>query len=92
MNVYELIKKKRDGMQLSADEIGYIIDGMLSGNIPDYQVAAFLMAVYFNGMSARECFDLTMAMTESGEQVDLSGIEGFKVDRDPLVFPREQGF
>jgi pyrimidine-nucleoside phosphorylase len=81
MIVYELIKKKRDGLQLSADEIGYIIDGMLSGNIPDYQVAAFLMAVYFNGMSARECFDLTMAMTESGEQVDLSGIEGFKVDK-----------
>ncbi len=81
MNVYELIKKKRDGLQLSADEIRYFIGGMLSGDIPDYQMAAFLMAVYFNGMSARECFDLTMAMTQSGEQVDLSGIKGFKVDK-----------
>ncbi len=68
-------------MQLSADEIRYFIVGMLSGDIPDYQMAAFLMAVYFNGMSARECFDLTMAMTQSGEQVDLSGIKGFKVDK-----------
>ncbi|MGD8666234.1 MAG: thymidine phosphorylase [Desulfobacterales bacterium] len=81
MNVYELIKKKRDGVQLSKKEIGFLIDGMLGGDIPDYQMAAFLMAVYFSGMSARECFDLTMAMTQSGEQVDLSGIKGFKVDK-----------
>lgn len=81
MNVQELIKKKRDGLQLSKKEIGFLIDGMLSGDIPDYQMAAFLMAVYFSGMSARECFDLTMAMTQSGEQVDLSGIKGFKVDK-----------
>jgi pyrimidine-nucleoside phosphorylase len=81
MNVYELIKKKRDGLTLSKNEIGYLIDGMTSGNIPDYQMTAFLMAVYFNAMSARECFDLTMAMTQSGEQVDLSAIKGFKVDK-----------
>ena len=81
MNGYELIKKKRDGLQLSKKEIGFLIDGMLSGDIPDYQMAAFLMAVYFSGMSARECSDLTMAMTQSGEQVDLSGIRGFKVDK-----------
>ena len=81
MNVYELIQKKRDGLQLSKKEIGYIIDGLHSGDIPDYQVAAFLMAVYFNGMNTSECFDLTMAMTQSGEQADLSGIEGFKVDK-----------
>ncbi|MBW2434048.1 MAG: thymidine phosphorylase [Deltaproteobacteria bacterium] len=81
MNVYELIKRKRDGLQLSKKEIGFLIDGMLSGAIPDYQMAAFLMAVYFSGMSARECSDLTMAMTQSGEQVDLSGIRGFKVDK-----------
>jgi pyrimidine-nucleoside phosphorylase len=81
MNAYELIKKKRDGLQLSKKEIGFLIDGMLGGDIPDYQMAAFLMAVYFSGMSARECFDLTMAMTQSGEQVDLSGIKGFKVDK-----------
>ena len=81
MNVYELIKKKRDGLTLSKNEIGYLIDGVTSGTIPDYQMTAFLMAVYFNGMSARECFDLTMAMTQSGEQVDLSAIKGFKVDK-----------
>jgi pyrimidine-nucleoside phosphorylase len=81
MNVYELIKKKRDGLTLSKNEIGYLIDGMIKGTIPDYQMTAFLMAVYFNGMSARECFDLTMAMTQSGEQVDLSAIKGFKVDK-----------
>jgi pyrimidine-nucleoside phosphorylase len=81
MNVQELIKKKRDGLQLSKKEIGFLIDGMLRGDIPDYQMAAFLMAVYFSGMSARECSDLTMAMTQSGEQVDLSGIKGFKVDK-----------
>ena len=78
MNAYELIKKKRDGLKLSANEIGFLIDGMISGEIPDYQMAAFLMAVYFNGMSARECLDLTMAMTQSGEQVDLSAIKGFR--------------
>jgi pyrimidine-nucleoside phosphorylase len=61
MNAYALIKKKRDGLQLSKNEIGCLIDGFISGNIPDYQMTAFLMAVYFNGMSARECFDLTMA-------------------------------
>jgi pyrimidine-nucleoside phosphorylase len=81
MNVYELIKKKRDGLKLSRNEIEYLIDGMTGGTIPDYQMTAFLMAVYFNGMSARECFDLTMAMTQSGEQVDLSAIKGFKVDK-----------
>ncbi len=81
MNVYELIKKKRDGLQLSKKEIAAIIDGMLNGQIPDYQMSAFLMAVYFSGMSARECSDLTLAMAQSGEQVDLSAIKGFKVDK-----------
>jgi pyrimidine-nucleoside phosphorylase len=81
MNVYELIKKKRDGFELSKNEIGYLIDGFTNDSIPDYQMAAFLMAVYFNGMSARECIDLTMVMTQSGDQVDLSAIKGFKVDK-----------
>lgn len=81
MNVYELIKKKRDGFELSKNEIGYLIDGFTNGSIPDYQMAAFLMAVYFNGMSAAECIDLTMAMTQSGDQIDLSAIKGFKVDK-----------
>lgn len=81
MNAYDLIKKKRDGLALSEKEIGFIIDGVVSGQIPDYQIAAFLMAVYFKGMSARECFELTMAMANSGDQIDLSAIRGFKVDK-----------
>ena len=81
MNVYELIKQKRDGLELSKKEIGFFIDGFVNGQIPDYQMTAFLMAVYFKGMSARECVELTMAMAESGDQVDLSAIHGFKVDK-----------
>ena len=81
MNVYELIKKKRDGLALSKKEIGFLIDGFVSGQIPDYQMTAFLMAVYFKGMNACECVELTMAMAYSGDQVDLSSIQGFKVDK-----------
>jgi pyrimidine-nucleoside phosphorylase len=81
MNAYELIKKKRDGSELSINEIEYLINGYLNGSIPDYQMSAFLMAVYFKGMSGRECVDLTTIMTQSGDQVDLSAIEGFKVDK-----------
>ena len=81
MNVYEIIKKKRDGLELTQKEIRFLIDGFVNGRIPDYQITAFLMAVYFKGMCANECVDLTMAMTNSGDQVDLSAIEGFKVDK-----------
>lgn len=81
MTPYELIKKKRDGLALSKKEIGFLIDGFVNGQIPDYQMAAFLMAVYFKGMSDRECVELTMAMAHSGDQVDLSAIRGFKVDK-----------
>ena len=81
MTPYELIKKKRDGLELSKGEIGFLIDGFVNGQIPDYQMTAFLMAVYFKGMSDRECVELTMAMTSSGDQVDLSAIRGFKVDK-----------
>ena len=81
MNVYELIKKKRDGLELSQKEIGFLIDGFVTGRIPDYQMTAFLMAVYFKGMRVRECVDLTMAMAHSGDQVDLSAIRGSKVDK-----------
>ena len=81
MNLYELIKKKRDGLELSKKEIGFLIDGFVNGQIPDYQMTAFLMAVYFKGMSDRECVELTMAMANSGDQVDLSAIQGFKVDK-----------
>jgi pyrimidine-nucleoside phosphorylase len=81
MTPYELIKKKRDGLALSKKEIGFLIDGFVNGQIPDYQMTAFLMAVYFKGMSDRECVELTMAMANSGDQVDLSAIRGFKVDK-----------
>ncbi|MGD2014317.1 MAG: hypothetical protein PVG84_11245, partial [Desulfobacterales bacterium] len=81
MTPYELIKKKRDGLVLSKKEIGFLIDGFVNGQIPDYQMAAFLMAVYFKGLSDRECVELTMAMAHSGDQVDLSTIRGFKVDK-----------
>ena len=81
MHVYELIKKKRDGSELSKGEIEFLINGYLNGRIPDYQMSAFLMAVYFKGMSSRECVDLTAIMTQSGDQINLSAIEGFKVDK-----------
>ena len=81
MNTYELIKKKRDGLALSKQEIDYLIDGFTDGSIPDYQMAAFLMSVYFNGMNARECTDLTLSIVNSGSTVDLSPIKGFKIDK-----------
>jgi len=81
VNVCEIIKKKRDGHELSKNEIRFIVDGYLNGQVREYQMSAFLMSVYFKGMSARECLELTMAMVDSGEKVDLSEIEGFKVDK-----------
>jgi pyrimidine-nucleoside phosphorylase len=81
MNAYELIKKKRDGAELSCAEIDFLVSGFVEGRIPDYQMAAFLMAVYYRGMSMRECCDLTLAMAESGEIVDLSQIDGFNMDK-----------
>lgn len=81
MNIYELIKKKRDGAELTKEEIDFMINGFVKGDIPDYQMAAFLMSVYFRGMTARECVDLTMTMVDSGDKVDLSDIKGFKVDK-----------
>ncbi len=81
MTVYELIKKKRDGLELSKEEIRFLIEGFVGGRIPDYQMAAFLMAVYFKGMTHRESAELTLAMADSGDRVDLSAIGGFKVDK-----------
>ena len=81
MNTYELIKKKRDGRSLTTGEIDHLIDGFVHDRIPDYQMAAFLMSVYFKGMTARECRDLTLQMIKSGDSVDLSPIKGFKVDK-----------
>ncbi|NIQ39532.1 MAG: thymidine phosphorylase [Proteobacteria bacterium] len=81
MSISQIIKKKRDGIELSKDEIDSMVSGFVKGRIPDYQMAAFLMAIYFRGMSAGECVDLTMAMVHSGDTVDLSGIKGFTVDK-----------
>ena len=81
MRMYDVIAKKRDGKELSTEEIYGFIDGYVSGEIPDYQASALLMAIFFNGMSEREILDLTTAMMRSGDQVDLSPIEGIKVDK-----------
>ena len=81
MRVYDIIKKKRDGKELSAAEIKYFIEGYAKGEIPDYQAAAFCMAVYFKGMTERETADLTFAIRDSGEKPDLSGITGIRADK-----------
>ncbi|HOO30168.1 MAG TPA: pyrimidine-nucleoside phosphorylase [Bacillota bacterium] len=81
MRVPDIIMKKRDGGELSPEEIFFLIDGMVSGDVPDYQMSAFCMAVYFQGMTSAETTALTLAMARSGEIVDLSAIRGTKVDK-----------
>ncbi|MCR4955292.1 MAG: pyrimidine-nucleoside phosphorylase [Lachnospiraceae bacterium] len=81
MRMYDLIAKKRDGKALTTEEINYLIDGYVKGEIPDYQMSAFLMAVYFQGMTKEETHAMTMAVAHSGDMVDLSGITGIKVDK-----------
>lgn len=81
MNIVELIRKKRNGGELNAGEIKFIINGYVKGNIPDYQISPFLMAVYFNGMTKDETSALTEMMLHSGTVVDLSGIKGRKIDK-----------
>ncbi len=81
MRTVDLIHRKRDGEELSTEEIAYVVDGYTNGTIPDYQASAFLMAVFFSGMTDREVSALTERMTQSGEKVDLSSIPGVKVDK-----------
>jgi len=81
MRMVDLIEKKKLGIELSNEEINYIVKGYTGGDIPDYQMSAFLMAVYFRGMTGRETANLTMAYVNSGEKVNLSKIEGIKVDK-----------
>ena len=81
MRTVDLIARKRDGEELSAEEIEYLIQGYTSGEIPDYQMSAFLMATYFAGMEDREVSSLTESMMRSGSLIDLSGVPGLKVDK-----------
>jgi len=81
MNMYDLITKKKNGQVLTEDEITFIVDGFTKGSIPDYQMSAFLMAVCLKGMNKEETIALTMAMAASGDMLDLSEIEGVKVDK-----------
>ncbi len=81
MRTVDLIQRKRDGEELAPEEIEYLVVGYTNGDIPDYQMSAFLMAVYFSGMSDREVSRLTECMLRSGDSVDLSGVPGVKVDK-----------
>ncbi|MCM1161375.1 MAG: pyrimidine-nucleoside phosphorylase [Roseburia sp.] len=81
MRMYDLILKKRDGGVLSEDEIHFMVKGYVKGEVPDYQMAAMMMAVYFQGMNEEETLALTMEMAHSGDMLDLSGICGIKVDK-----------
>lgn len=81
MRMVDMISKKRDGHALSSEEIKFIIDGYTKGEIPDYQMSSLAMAIYFQDMTDEERAALTMAMVESGDKIDLSNIEGIKVDK-----------
>lgn len=81
MRAVDIIQKKRDGLELSSQEIEWLIEGYVAGTVPDYQMSAFAMAVYFKEMTTREISDLTMAMVGTGQQFDLSAISGIKVDK-----------
>ncbi len=81
MRTVDLIARKRDGEELNAEEIEHLIQGYTSGEIPDYQMSAFLMATYFTGMEDREVSSLTESMMRSGSLIDLSSVPGMKVDK-----------
>src|SRR5690348_4261727 len=81
MRTVDLIQRKRDGEELAPEEIEFVVENYTNGSIPDYQMSAFLMAVYFSGMSDREVTRLTDCMLRSGDTVDLSSVPGVKVDK-----------
>lgn len=81
MRMYDLIQKKKQGNPLTKEEIGFMIAGYTGGEIPDYQMSAMMMAICFQGMTDQETLELTLAMEKSGDVLDLSGIEGIKVDK-----------
>ena len=81
MRMYDLILKKKQGKELNTEEINWMIKEFTEGRIPDYQMSAMTMAICFQGMDKRETFDLTMAMRDSGDVLDLSRIDGIKVDK-----------
>lgn len=81
MRMYDIIRKKRDGGELSTQEINFFIEGYVNGSIPDYQASALLMAIFFKGMSNRETADLTFAVRDSGQRLDFSSINGIRVDK-----------
>lgn len=81
MRMYDLIIKKRNGQALTGEEITFMVKGFTNGEIPDYQMSAMMMAIYFQGMNEEETLCLTLAMEKSGDVLDLSAIEGIKVDK-----------
>ena len=81
MRMVDIIDKKRNGGELTKEEIQTFVDGVVSGEIPDYQTSAFLMATYFKDMTDAERSELTMAMMKSGDHLDLSSIDGIKADK-----------
>ena len=81
MRMYDIIDKKKRGFELTKEEIYYAIDGYVAEEIPDYQMSALLMAIYYNGMTDCELINMTECMAKSGDMVDLSKIDGIKVDK-----------
>ena len=81
MRAVDIIQKKRDGLALNKEEIEWLIEGYVAGTVPDYQMSAFAMAVYFKGMTTEEISHMTMKMVQTGQQFDLSAIPGIKVDK-----------
>jgi pyrimidine-nucleoside phosphorylase len=81
MGTIEIIEKKKNGEELTYNELKYIVEGYVRGDIPDYQMSAFLMSVFFAGMTKKETADMTKVMAESGDKLDLSEIKGIKVDK-----------